>query len=587
MFSSLNTLVCDMSRCYAEPGRKETYRDFSAIDVHEYMLQQPLRYQLAFALNQVIAVSYFFWMYGPTYHEMMLTYSKWLSWFITEKLGKTRMDEADEKVFKIIKSINSFVYGNSWPTNVDVGLVRSFLFNDDTYKHVPYALSDETLTPYILYRNEMTDTPLKLNQPVFEKQVNIPSFYFSSMGGRINVYVYFKSFGVGYDTMRIKKVQNTGILQFLTGVINTPPSIETVLWLLAGLNIHLDITRIATRTAVLSYAVAYALEGIFDVDFVNIANRHGSFNRTMGGINPKLTSYCCDLANDLVSFICHLNKVGGATIDKTLFCKIFGKESVLRYSDKIVQFVRTTGTAEASEEGLKAYRESPLGSCEAIRLISLPASVAQGAGAEDTEQEPTDGSEDDFSLTELPDLDVAEPGMEADEDGLPDTDEDTSSDSDQSEESDDSSSSDSGEGETGSESETSDDPNENTDVSSGDDASSSAVNGTQPTGEPENLEGSDDEEDIVFKVSPEGSETVDSVLIREELDQFLVDILANPPKKLSPQTVAALTALQRYWVHILSVETIIGLMARLIVLPERIRNIQTSIKEKETNEQTV
>ena len=97
----------------------------------------------------------------------------------------------------------------------------------------------------------------------------------------------------------------------------------------------------------------------------------------------------------------------------------------------------------------------------------------------------------------------------------------------------------------------------------------------QGSNKPEELDASDDE-GIVFEISPEGSETVDSVLAREEIDKFISDILVNPPKTLSPQSVSALTTLQRNWIHILSVETIVGILAKLVELPEKFKTIKTT-----------
>jgi len=65
-------------------------------------------------------------------------------------------------------------------------------------------------------------------------------------------------------------------------------------------------------------------------------------------------------------------------------------------------------------------------------------------------------------------------------------------------------------------------------------------------------------------------------MAREELDKFISDILVNPPKQLSPQAVSALTTLQKNWVHILSVATIVGILGKLVELPEKFKNIKTT-----------
>ncbi|MBR3026343.1 MAG: hypothetical protein IKH71_18080, partial [Oscillospiraceae bacterium] len=67
-----------------------------------------------------------------------------------------------------------------------------------------------------------------------------------------------------------------------------------------------------------------------------------------------------------------------------------------------------------------------------------------------------------------------------------------------------------------------------------------------------------------------------SVVLREELDEFVSEILVNPPKKLSPQTIRALTDLQKYWIHILSVETITGILGALIALPDKFKSLTST-----------
>ena len=223
-----------------------------------------------------------------------------------------------------------------------------------------------------------------------------------------------------------------------------------------------------------------------------------------------------------------------------------------------------------------AYERSMLGSCEAIDLISQePTILAKESGAENTNEDPEDNDDVNFNLDEIPGIDDAEPGLEAEDDSA---DADTSTDTDES--SDDPSptprNNNEDEGANNAGEDENQDPNNPGDGTAGpsgsDDQTAGGSISTQPNVEPEELDDSD-EDGIPFSVVPEGAETVGSVLFREELDQFLTDVLANPPKKLSPQAVSALTTLQLNWIHILSVETIVRIMDKLIALPERFKNI--------------
>ena len=101
----------------------------------------------------------------------------------------------------------------------------------------------------------------------------------------------------------------------------------------------------------------------------------------------------------------------------------------------------------------------------------------------------------------------------------------------------------------------------------------------QSQGEAEDIDTSDDE-GIEIEFSGEGGDSVDTVLFREELDQFITDTLVNPPKKLSPQSVAALTTLQRCWVHILTVETVVRILDRIVAIPDKFKQILTNQESK-------
>jgi hypothetical protein len=198
---------------------------------------------------------------------------------------------------------------------------------------------------------------------------------------------------------------------------------------------------------------------------------------------------------------------------------------------------------------------------------TIPAEVR---GTDETVKENEGDQEENLDLSDLPELDVAEPGLEAEEEA------DTVTDGDQANGEDDSSSGNDNTDDNAvpkQDDTTSSDDNQGPDDPGGDSGSDPNNSNTQGSNTPEEIDASDDK-GIVFKISPEGSETVDSVMVREELDKFISDILVNPPKQLSPQVVSALTTLQKNWVHILSVETIVGILGKLVELPEKFKNIK-------------
>ncbi len=92
----------------------------------------------------------------------------------------------------------------------------------------------------------------------------------------------------------------------------------------------------------------------------------------------------------------------------------------------------------------------------------------------------------------------------------------------------------------------------------------------QPASTPETQ--TSDDTGIPFEFVTEDSATVDSVLFREEMDKFLTNVLTNPPKCMSPQDVDTLTALKRFWLHCLSIDTIKGIVEACIRLPKTVKS---------------
>ena len=366
------------------------------------------------------------------------------------------------------------------------------------------------------------------------------------------------------------------ILDLLYHIDLSGTDFESMLSVIAGLVFTEDPYRELSRNHGLFYVTNRILDTLFSVDFLDISRQCNVFALDKPAIKSSTTS---GIARTLMTFLAALNKKYGVQMrSRELFVRFFGPIAEERSDEKkVVEYVEKAGSDQvASAESLMAYEHHMLGSCEAINLISQePTILAKESGAENTNEDPEDNDDVNFNLDEIPGIDDAEPGLEAEDDSA---DADTSTDTDES--SDDPSptprNDDEDEGANNAGEDGTQDPNNpdtGASASSGaDDQTAGGSISTQPNAEPEELDDSD-EDGIPFSVVPEGAETVGSVLFREELDQFLTDVLTNPPKKLSPQSVSALTTLQRNWIHILSVETIVRILDKLIALPERFKNI--------------
>lgn len=103
----------------------------------------------------------------------------------------------------------------------------------------------------------------------------------------------------------------------------------------------------------------------------------------------------------------------------------------------------------------------------------------------------------------------------------------------------------------------------------------------EPSAPPEEKEPQVDTSDYIgfeFKTISAESETIDSVMFKEEMSSFLTNVLANPPDGLSPQNVAVLTALQRFWLHSLSIESIVGIVGSCLKhLPKSLIQLNTKL----------
>lgn len=550
-------------------------------DMTSYLLTLTPVQQLRFAVDQALCISYLAWLNGPRASEFLVAYAEWLKWFVDSKLSTYKFDAVYQEVYEDCVRIVATWLGGHWE-DVNIGAIKVLVYEPLMKdRQLPCALTTCSAIPYMMYRNKEVQPGFA----VWTDRFAIPAGV--TVTGRKSVYISSRVLGRNFeakvvdhlpevDGARVTWIRNGfPILDLLYHIDLSGVDFESILSLIAGLMFTEDPYRELSRNHGLFYVTNRILNALFSVDFLDISRQGNVFALD----KPAIKSCPTDgIARTLMTFLAALNKKWGVQIrSRELFVRFFGPIAEERSDEKkVVDYVEKAGSDQvASAESLMAYERHMLGSCEAINLISQePTILAKESGAENTDDDPEDNDDVNFNLDEIPGIDDAEPGLEAEDDSA---DNDTSTDTDES--SDDPSPTprnhNKEEGATAGEDENQDPNNsdDGTSVSSGaDDQSASGSISTQPNAEPEELEDSD-EDGIPFSVVPEGAETVGSVLFREELDQFLTDVLTNPPKKLSPQSVSALTTLQRNWIHILSVETIVRILDKLITLPERFKNI--------------
>lgn len=553
------------------------------MDLFDYIVTLNPNDQLRFVLDQSLALSYFFWMYGPRAHEMITSYSQCLKEFTETRVAKNNYTEIYATLFNVVRTVQMCWYGNDW-IDLPIRTVGQFLFDladKDTPRRHPVAMTNDMIIPYIMHRNHKVQEGFS----VWVRSFDMPRFtidsWYSAGTGRLSVGT--EHMGTNFYARLEDCFRGTSLHQtaaqvgnpYLVMLMKCTLSSKNFTEILRGLSWRrLDCDPYAARnqTAQLFYATAAILNDLFSADFLDIARDNG-----ICPVDPEKIWYKYPVSM-LFTFLSVLNKSQGVKInDREIFVKFFSAIAQKQKSaniQQVVEFVRTEGTNVASAECLKAFKASELGACEAIELISQQKSViAQevGSGTDETEDEPEEDDETNIDLSDLPEREDAKPGLEADE--VPEEDQDTSTDDDEGE--DDSSSQDGGGGDDGDpDNSEGEDPNQDGGTS-GDDPAAANANDTQANAEPEKID-AQDKSGIMFEVMPEGAETVDSVMFREELDAWITDVLTNPPKKLSPQQINALTVLQKCWLHLLSVETITGILESFIALPDKFKKIKNS-----------
>ena len=271
-------------------------------------------------------------------------------------------------------------------------------------------------------------------------------------------------------------------------------------------------------------------------------------------------------------FIDFLVKKYGATLeDKYLVARLFKGLAVTKEQKESADYLAKQGGSASADE-LASYQKE-LGSLEALQFISQNNALLVAQSQETNPKAAAEGEDTENKESESKENESESKDTESDNKGESESGDD-SPDSDQPEETEEDDTSEDDEEETGEEA---GGEESGTDDASSDATSSSDVNDMPSEDEQPNTS---DSRGFKFKVANPEAETTDSVMFREEMDHFLANILANPPEDLSPQNIQTLTSLHRYWLHTLSIGTIMGIVGSCIKhLPESLKQLTTQCTE--------
>lgn len=336
---------------------------------------------------------------------------------------------------------------------------------------------------------------------------------------------------------------NIEILRYLSHFNLSGKKMEAILGCLVDMCFNLDVQRPGVTSTQLICACMYA-------SLNRVITLNGS---SMTGLTDieKYAPGCC---REVIKFVKFAEETYGVKSDIPVITARFIFSLMDEDQQKtVVDQVREQG-GSASADNL-ATTESWWVSQEALQFISQKADNASTAQSQVAESKTSTTEKDNGTKQTTTSETKTESTQKTESQGKEDKDDDR----------DDTTSDDLTPG--GDNSNSTGDDQASANDASGDDSSGetetsgegSAAEGDDMPPEDEQMRTSDDD-GIRFSIANPDSETSDSVMWREEVNNFLSNILTNPPEDLSPQDVATLTALQRFWLQHLSIETVVGIL---------------------------
>ena len=531
-------------------------------------------------IEQLIAISYYISFYERGCNLLIDEYiDETITNFEFMFLPKFRQamrdtnsyDQVLDSTLLILKQIKSGLLDKE----IDVESIMMFrdLFKTDEVLPMVECEEKPWIKPYLIWLNSYWTGHSKVSTCTDLQKFHVPGFRFNNCGCKtpsytlgLKYYPMSSTFCAGNDAKSVP-VRKVRIYDYLARFNLAGVKVESLIGIIGELCLSLDVSRpgvshsqkvaATIRARVLGIVTYAGTTG----EIRRPLSRAGDYYRGMGGI--------FDATKTFIEFI---TRTYGATLDdKNVVANIFDGFAETKEQKDSVAYLRDQG-GSASADCLESFQKE-LGSLEALQFISqnqtllvaqsqatTPLAAAEGEETENKESESKgeDSDSKDADSDDQSDKDAGDDSSSEGQDG--EAEEDDTSEEDEEEAGD-------GEGDEGS----------GDDAGSGDSTSSSDETDMPSEDEQPNTS---DSKGFKFKVANPDAETTDSVMFREEMDHFLSNILANPPEDLSPQTIQTLTSLHRYWLHTLSIGTIMGIVGSCIKrLPESIKQLTTKCTE--------
>ena len=532
--------------------------------------------QLKVLLEQALAIAYFVKFMGLRCHEVVNEFIEELNndiaYRFSRNYGHTFQDNF-KKIYQTLNNLVKFNRGGNW-TEVDIALVSEFLFDGTQIYGVPSVWTTapwgkKALIPFLMFMNKNEQAAYR---EYMDDKTGIVSFdicsdwtseRFADTVEYYHLHLRFHPIGRSFSAQRtpLDHLTNCPILGLLSHFDWSTTSIESTVGIISELCFHEDITRHGISLShLLAYCFRSGLRGIprFDIS---------GYKDDIYPIEPLFKSQLFDAFLAFVNY-CTAHR-GMQVVDKMIIAKAFGSIASTKQQRESVDYLRKN-EADASADDLRSFKQV-MGAVEALQLISQkPTLITAQTGNQVTgatedatkgddknqDAEPGQGSDPNQSAEKKDDEPEPKEGNE-DDNSEPSPDDDGAEDL----PSDDT---------TGAGEDLPDDQGSDTPPAESGDSGTDPSTSAQPDSTPE--VNTSDDKGIPFEFVTDDSATVDSVLFREEMDKFLANVLTNPPKCLSPQDVDTLTALKRFWLHCLSIDTIKGIVEACIRLPKTVKS---------------
>lgn len=538
----------------------------------ENLVLYPLEEQIRCCLDQLLAISYYLTFYGRGCHELV---NEFIDEFMIDL--RTRVIPLGLKqyptgpYFQVVSALvllEKFTRTGNWDGDVDIDLVKDILINHP-FQVTPTAWNirgvvrapETNFIPFLMLMNRhvhpdyTTYNCRDIGLNVFSFQTT--GYYKENAVVKVRLAAYPYPIG---DSFSMKETPDgrfdaCPLIRYMSQFNTGARDFNTIIGAIGASCLTMDVMHSQTSSSQkLAATVAAHVMGMCNV------------SGSIGGFEPF--SYVEDRRKFfklLADFLEYLHKHYGtvASYDGPVV-KLFSCFAETKQQKETVEYIRKHGGSASadllgnSQEGLCIGTEALTFISQSPSLLSAQSQVTEPKAEEKAEEKKTETSKEE-TKTETKE-DEAEADSTKDDDTEQDLGEDDTSDSD--EKSEDSK------------------PDQKDDSSSPkeDKPAQQQEAPSEPVETEEQQVNTSDITGFEFKTISAESETIDSVMFKEEMSSFLSNVLANPPDGLSPQNVSVLTALQRFWLHSLSIEAIVGIVGSCLKqLPKSLIQLNTKL----------